>query len=33
MGLFTKDIQSMDDLLLHGLKDIWCQPQGRELNC
>ena len=23
MGLFTKDIQSMDDLLLHGLKDIY----------
>ena len=23
MGLFSKDIQSMDDLLLHGLKDIY----------
>jgi ferritin-like metal-binding protein YciE len=23
MGLFTKDIQTMDDLLLHGLKDIY----------
>jgi len=23
MGLFTKDIESMDDLLLHGLKDIY----------
>src|SRR4051794_4183013 len=23
MGLFTKDIASMDDLLLHGLKDIY----------
>jgi ferritin-like metal-binding protein YciE len=23
MGLFTRDIQSMDDLLLHGLKDIY----------
>jgi ferritin-like metal-binding protein YciE len=23
MGLFTKDIQSMDDLLLHGLEDIY----------
>ncbi|HEY6994324.1 MAG TPA: ferritin-like domain-containing protein [Xanthobacteraceae bacterium] len=23
MGLFTKDIQSMDDLLLHGLQDIY----------
>jgi hypothetical protein len=22
MGLFTKDIKTMDDLLLHGLKDI-----------
>jgi len=23
MGLFSKDIESMDDLLLHGLKDIY----------
>jgi ferritin-like metal-binding protein YciE len=23
MGLFTKDIQNMDDLLLHGLQDIY----------
>src|SRR5436305_783231 len=23
MGLFTKDIASMDDLFLHGLKDIY----------
>ncbi|MGH6769484.1 MAG: ferritin-like domain-containing protein [Xanthobacteraceae bacterium] len=23
MGLFAKDIQNMDDLLLHGLKDIY----------
>jgi len=23
MGLFTKDIGTMDDLLLHGLKDIY----------
>lgn len=23
MGLFSKDIKSMDDLLLHGLKDIY----------
>jgi ferritin-like metal-binding protein YciE len=23
MGLFTKDVQTMDDLLLHGLKDIY----------
>jgi ferritin-like metal-binding protein YciE len=23
MGLFTKDIETMDDLLLHGLKDIY----------
>src|SRR3954449_9596437 len=23
MGLFSQDIQSMDDLLLHGLKDIY----------
>jgi len=23
MGLFWKDIKTMDDLLLHGLKDIY----------
>src|ERR1700720_3497861 len=23
MGLFSKDIQNMDDLLLHGLQDIY----------
>jgi ferritin-like metal-binding protein YciE len=23
MGLFTKDIQTMDDLFLHGLKDVY----------
>jgi ferritin-like metal-binding protein YciE len=23
MGLFTKDIETMDDLMLHGLKDIY----------
>src|SRR5690349_4421518 len=23
MGMFTKDVQSMDDLLLHGLQDIY----------
>ena len=23
MGLFTKDVETMDDLLLHGLKDIY----------
>jgi ferritin-like metal-binding protein YciE len=23
MGLFTKDIETMDDLLLHGLKDVY----------
>jgi ferritin-like metal-binding protein YciE len=23
MGLFSKDIQSMDDLLLHGLQDVY----------
>src|SRR5688572_15348498 len=27
MGLFTKDIQSMDDLLLHGLHDIYYAEQ------
>src|SRR5437868_5538420 len=23
MGIFTKDIQTMDDLLMHGLQDIY----------
>ena len=23
MGLFSKEIETMDDLLLHGLKDIY----------
>ena len=23
MGLFTEDIQTMDDLLLHGLQDVY----------
>jgi ferritin-like metal-binding protein YciE len=23
LGLFSKDIKTMDDLLLHGLKDIY----------
>src|SRR5947209_18972962 len=27
MGLFTKDIKSMDDLLLHGLQDIYYAEQ------
>jgi ferritin-like metal-binding protein YciE len=27
MGLFTKDIQTMDDLFLHGLKDIYYGEQ------
>ena len=27
MGLFTKDIQTMDDLLLHGLQDIYYAEQ------
>ncbi len=27
MGLFSKDITSMDDLLLHGLKDIYYAEQ------
>jgi ferritin-like metal-binding protein YciE len=27
MGLFTKDIQSMDDLLLHGLHDLYYAEQ------
>ena len=27
MGMFTKDIQSMEDLLLHGLQDIYYAEQ------
>src|SRR3954449_9162276 len=27
MGFFTKDIQTMDDLLLHGLQDIYYAEQ------
>src|SRR5215207_2504037 len=27
MGLFSKDIKSMDDLLLHGLQDIYYTEQ------
>lgn len=27
MGLFTKDIKSMDDLLIHGLQDIYYAEQ------
>ena len=27
MGLFTKDIKTMDDLFLHGLQDIYCAEQ------
>src|SRR5436305_6791282 len=27
MGLFSKDIQTMDDLLLHGLQDIYYAEQ------
>jgi ferritin-like metal-binding protein YciE len=27
MGLFTKDIKTMDDLLLHGLRDIYYAEQ------
>jgi ferritin-like metal-binding protein YciE len=27
MGIFTKDIQSMEDLLLHGLQDIYYAEQ------
>jgi ferritin-like metal-binding protein YciE len=27
MGIFTKDIKSMDDLLLHGLQDIYYAEQ------
>src|ERR1700738_87419 len=27
MGLFTKDIKTMDDLLLHGLQDIYYAEQ------
>jgi ferritin-like metal-binding protein YciE len=37
MGLFSKDIQTMDDLLLHTLQDIYyaenilCREQDREV--
>ena len=27
MGLFTKDIKTMDDLFLHGLQDIYYAEQ------
>ena len=27
MGLFTKDIQTMEDLFLHGLQDIYYAEQ------
>src|SRR3954462_11721548 len=27
MGLFTKDIKTMDDMLLHGLQDIYYAEQ------
>lgn len=27
MGLFTKDIKTMEDLLLHGLRDIYYAEQ------
>ena len=27
MGLFTKDIKSMEDLLIHGLQDIYYTEQ------
>ena len=27
MGIFTKDIKSMDDLLIHGLQDIYYAEQ------
>jgi hypothetical protein len=27
MGIFTKDIQTMEDLLLHGLQDIYYAEQ------
>ena len=27
MGFFTKDIQTMEDLLLHGLQDIYYAEQ------
>ena len=31
MGLFTKDIKTMEDLLLHGLQDIY-SPSSRLSN-
>jgi ferritin-like metal-binding protein YciE len=30
MGLFSKDIQSMDDLFIHTLRDIYCAEQQIE---
>ena len=27
MGIFTKDIKSMEDLLIHGLQDIYYAEQ------
>ena len=27
MGIFTKDIKSMEDLLIHGLQDIYYTEQ------
>jgi ferritin-like metal-binding protein YciE len=30
MGIFTKDIKSMEDLLLHGLQDVYYAEQQGE---
>lgn len=30
MGLFTKDIKTMNDLFLHQLQDIYCREAARE---
>jgi hypothetical protein len=27
MGLFSKDIQTMDDLFLHGLQDVYLRRE------
>jgi ferritin-like metal-binding protein YciE len=29
MGIFTKDIKSMEDLLIHGLQDIYYAESNR----
>jgi ferritin-like metal-binding protein YciE len=33
VGLFSKDIKTMDDLLLHGLQDIYYAEQQITRRC